>query len=341
MGASPMAESDWPPLTLDEIDDAVEIEWRSPRPLSTTARVRLAMGESVVVKRMAVALRDAAALGEEHAFTDHLRARGMPIPAVRSWLRGEFGYERYELGVGEDRYRGVFSWTPYLSVAHAASAGRMLARSHGAAEGFDAPERPPRPLTAALCVDPIATVERYAAARPAVAAFLTGRRWRDELSWPTVDIAELAPLWTHNDWHGTNLLWCGDEVGTVFDFGLANRTTAVFDLAVAIERFAVDWIALRDGGPAGVRADQLAAFLRAYREIRPLSPAERRALPQLFPLAHIAYELSEIDYFLAVVPRPNRENAEIAYRDYLVGHLHWAGSAAGRDFLALLGHLIK
>ncbi|MCM6777105.1 phosphotransferase [Nocardia sp. CDC159] len=341
MGTSPMAESDWPPLTLAEVDGAVEIEWRSPRPLSSTARLRLADGRRVVVKRMALALRDAAALAEEHAFADHLRSRGVPIPAVRSWTRAEFAYEMHDLGVGADRYRGVFSWTPYLSLAHAASAGRMLARLHRAAEGFDAPARPPRPLTAALCTDPIATVATYAAARPAVADFLAERSWRDELAWPPIDLGDLAPLWTHNDWHGTNLLWSGDEITAVFDFGLANRTTAVFDLAVAIERFAVDWLALRDGGPARVHAEQLAAFLRAYLETRPLTPAECRALPRLFPLAHIAYELSEIDYFLAVPPRPNRDNAELAYREYLVGHLHWVRTAAGRDFLQLLGQLTR
>ncbi|WP_425303664.1 hypothetical protein, partial [Nocardia wallacei] len=33
---------------------------------------------------MPIALRDAAALAEEHAFMAHLRSRGIPIPAVRS-----------------------------------------------------------------------------------------------------------------------------------------------------------------------------------------------------------------------------------------------------------------
>ncbi|MBF6330784.1 phosphotransferase enzyme family protein [Nocardia transvalensis] len=340
MGTDPMAEPDWPPLTLDEIDEAAQIEWRSPRPLSSTARVRMADGERVVVKRMPVALRDAGALAEEHAYMAHLRARGIPIPLVRTVVRGGFSYEIHGLGDGEDLYRGVFSWTPHLSEEHADSAGRMLARLHCAAEGYEAPERAPRPLLAALCTDPIATVERYAAARPTVARFLDARPWREQLAARRVGTEGLAPLWTHNDWHGTNLLWRGDEITAVFDFGLANRTTAAFDLAVAVERFAVDWIALRDGGPARIQEAQLAAFLHGYTAIRPLTPAERRALPALFPLAHIAYELSEIDYFLSVLPHPNHENAEIAYRDYLVGHLQWAQGEQGRAFLELLGRLV-
>ncbi|KZM71248.1 phosphotransferase enzyme family protein [Nocardia terpenica] len=339
MGTTPMVAPDWPPLTVAEIDGAAAIEWRSPRPLSAAARVRMTDGAAVIVKRLPLALRDAAALAEEHAFMTHLRARGIPIPEVRAYTRGEFAYEIHALGAGEDRYRGSFSWTPYLSVADAAAAGRMLARMHRAAAGYDAPARRPRPLSAGLCTDPVATIQRRAAASPALAAFLAARDWRAEVEPWRVDVAGLEPLWTHNDWHGTNLLWRGEEITAVFDFGLANRTTAVFDLATAIERFAVDWISLRDGGPAHVRADQLAAFLRAYTALRPLTPAEHRALPELFPLVPVEYELSEIDYFLSVLPRPNRENAEIAYRDYILGRLCWARGPAGRNFLELLGRL--
>ncbi|GAB2690236.1 phosphotransferase enzyme family protein [Nocardia thraciensis] len=354
MGSDPTAEPDWPPLTLAEIgevisDAAVALEWRSPRPLSSTAGVRLAVGSRVVVKRMPIALRDAAALAEEHAFMAHLRSRGIPIPAVSSCTRGEFSYEIHALGAGVDLYRDAFSWSPYLSVTQAAAAGRMLARLHRAAEGYDAPVRPPRPLQAGMCTDLVATIERRCVEWPAVGDFLAAHEWREEVdregsvrggAGPLhVDVAELSPLWTHNDWHGTNLLWTGDEVTAVIDFGLANRTAAVFDLATAIERFAVDWLSLRGGGPAHIHADQLAAFLRAYRESRPLTAAERRALPALFPLVHVDYELSEIDYFLTVLPRPNHENAEIAYREYLLGHVRWAGSAAGRDFLDLLSYL--
>ncbi|WP_280366823.1 phosphotransferase enzyme family protein [Nocardia wallacei] len=349
MGEHPVAEPDWPPLELAELGGAAAIEWRSPRPLSATARVRRPDGTRVVVKRLPRALRDTAALAEEHAFAAHLRSQGIRIPAVRQFFsRGEFTYEIQSVGAGEDSYRDAFSWSPYLSVAHAAAAGGLLARTHLAAAGYDAPARPPRPLLAGLCTDFAESVARRAAARPAVGAFLEQRGWRAEVeslrraaggNSLCVDLSGLPPLWTHNDWHGTNLLWDGDEITAVIDFGLANRTAAVFDLATAIERFAVDWLALRAGEPARIHTDQLAAFLAAYREVRPLDAAERRALPALFPLVHVEYELSEIDYFLTVLPEPNRENAEIAYRDYLFGHTRWAFTPAGRDFLAVLSQL--
>ncbi len=143
----------------------------------------------------------------------------------------------------------------------------------------------------------------------------------------------MPSLWTHNDWHPTNLLWTGDEITAVLDFGLANRTLAVFDLATAIERFAVDWLA---AGSKRVRTDQLAAFLRGYGEIRPLGAAERALLPDIFPLVHIAYELSEMDYFLTIPPRRQVRGARIAYRNYLLGRSVWAASAEGKAFTTML-----
>ncbi|WP_405486817.1 phosphotransferase enzyme family protein [Nocardia sp. NBC_00511] len=365
MGHDALVEPDWPPLTAAEASAAVGvetvaghtdaagravIEWRSPRPLSATARVRLPDGRAVIVKRLPRALRDAEALSEEHGFMDHLRARGIPIPAVpRTLERGEFTYEVQEFGGGVDEYAGVFSWTPYRSLDDAAAAGRMLARLHLAAAGYDAPARRPRPLLAGLALfaatDPLAAIQVRAEQRPALGGFLAARDWRGDVTrvqLPAAErlrplLAELEPLWTHNDWHGTNLLWRDREVSTVIDFGLCDRTTAVHDLAIAVERCAVDWISIRDGGPARIRTDQVRALVSAYESVRPLTIPERNALPALIPLAHCEYELSEIDYFLGVIPGGNEKNAEIAYADYFLGHTAWwEESAGGRDLLTAI-----
>ncbi|MEV0549966.1 phosphotransferase [Nocardia salmonicida] len=352
MGDDPLAEPTWPALTEDEIARAIaatwdgsalaEIEWRGARPLSSTVGVRSADGARLVVKRMPVRLRDEVALGEEHRFMAHLRDRGIPVPevlaAVGDWSQlshagnhpaPEFVYEVHRAGVGEDRYRADFSWSPYRDVDDAVGAGVMLGRLHQAAAGFDAPARPARPLLASMHGDVVSAFEWHIARRPAVARFLREKDWRAEVPQLRAELADVEPLWTHGDWHGTNLLWDDHEVTSVIDFGLADRTTAVFDLATAIERAAVDWVSLREGGPAHVRADQIAALIQGYRSVRPLTAAEQNLLPDLLPLVHIGYELSEIDYFLTVAHDPR--NAEIAYHDWLLGHLRWYEAGEGRE----------
>ncbi|WP_157574510.1 phosphotransferase enzyme family protein [Nocardia jejuensis] len=339
MGTDPLVPPDWPALSPPEIVELLgadaHIEWRSPRPLSATALVRTDAGDPVIVKRLPRALRDAAALDEEHGFMDHLRAQGIPIPRVLLTREmGEFTYEVQELGVGGDEYRGSFSWSPYHRTIEAEAAGRMLARLHTAAIGYDAPARPPRPLLASFALfsspDPISALEQRAAARPALARFLRSRDWRADIEVHLCFHAHLAPrldaltpLWTHNDWHGTNLLWKHEKPSSVIDFGLCDRTTAIHDVAIAIERCAVDWISLREGGPANIGFDQVEGLLRGYESLRPLTPAEALALPDLLPLVHAEYELSEIDYFLGVLPCGNPVNADIAYHRYFLGHTRW------------------
>jgi Ser/Thr protein kinase RdoA (MazF antagonist) len=359
MGAESIVPRDWPSLTRPEVEEVLdeevaEIEWRSPRPLSTTARIRTTDGRRLIVKRLPLGLRTPEALAEEHGFMDHVRERGIPVPEARTaGVSGEFVYEVQELGDGEDKYQGAFSWSPYTPNYHAGEAGVMLGRLHTAAEGYEAPARPWRPLKSGFSLfgtaDPIAAIEGIATLRPALGDFMAARDWRSDVERLMLPFHQrLAPLrdfldpqWTHNDWHGTNLLWEDDGytllITSVLDFGLADRTTAAYDLAIAVERFAVDWVGLRDGGPAAVPKRQLQSFLHAYTSVRPISGAEFFALSNLFPLCHAEYELSEIDYFLSVVPGGSEKNAEIAYRDWFLGHAEWAQSEDGQAFLGLLG----
>ncbi len=115
------------------------------------------------------------------------------------------------------------------------------------------------------------------------------------------------------------------------DFGLCNRGWAVADLATALERNTIAWLDPGDdrGRPALARA-----LIAGYDAVRPLSPAERLALPLLMSLAHVEYALSEVDYFHGVLA--NDANAALAYPKFLVGHIDWFAGARGRDYLAAL-----
>jgi Ser/Thr protein kinase RdoA (MazF antagonist) len=200
-----------------------------------------------------------------------------------------------------------------------------------------------RVITAA---DPLAEVDAIARRRPGLARYLAGRDWRRDLArdhLPAIRraaplLAGLEPLWVHGDWHPSNLTWNSAapdaEVAAVFDFGLANRTFAVHDLAVALERSVIAWLDLAESGVAEVDLGATDALLHGYQAVRPLSPAEARALPEVLPVVHLEYALSEVEYFADVVASPGL--ADLADDTYLLGHTRWFGAPDGA---ALLDHL--
>jgi Ser/Thr protein kinase RdoA (MazF antagonist) len=149
----------------------------------------------------------------------------------------------------------------------------------------------------------------------------------------------LAPLWTHNDLHASNLLWSdrGDDAQAVaiIDFGLADRTNAIHDLAHAIERNMVEWLALVEDSAhpdhVPVHMDALRALLDGYEAERPLSDEEAAALAPMTALCHAEFALSEADYFIGVLHA--EERASMAYDGWLVGHARWFRSVAGEKLL--------
>jgi Ser/Thr protein kinase RdoA (MazF antagonist) len=387
---------DWSPLTSAEVHTVLAryprapgdemITWRSPRPMSAAGLIRLG-GADLFVKRHHVRVRTLAQLAVEHAFIGHLRARGIPAPAVlraadgaTATQYGDFVYEVHELASGLDVYRDALSWTPYASLGHARAAGAALARLHEAADRFSLPARAPAVLTGGCEIivsnDPLAEIKWLAGCRPGLAGYLDGRAWPDDLTRDVLPaIRRAAPLlaglprqWGHGDWHPSNLTWssAGPDavVAGVFDFGLANRTFAVHDLAMALERATVSWLDLGDadtadpdladpdlaglagaavdradpGGAVPGRAeadlDAIDAFLDGYESVRPLTPAEAAALPEVLPVVHVEYALSEVEYFASVVSSP--ANADLAYDGYLLGHAAWFATPAGG---AVLDHL--
>ena len=355
-----------------DVAGRAEVSWRSPRPMSAAALVRA--GGPVpggrtewFVKRHDPRVRTAAQLAAEHAFAAHLRGRGVPVPEVLRTAAGATAltraagvYEVHGRAPGADLYRDAMSWTPYTSLGHARAAGAALARLHEAAAGFGRRARPQAVLTSSCAVvtaaDPLAAVARLAARRPGLGGYLAARRWQDDLArhhLPVIRraaplLARLPGQWAHGDWHPSNLTWApagegwvarvpgGPDAGVaaVIDFGLANRTFAVHDLATAVERATIGWLTLADTGQAEADLDAVDALLAGYQSVRPLAPGERAALAELLPVVHLEYALSEVEYFAGVLRSP--DGASLAYDTYLIGHTRWFTSPAGR---ALLDHL--
>ena len=264
---------DWPPLRTAEVrrllgrlpdvgdPSAASITWHSPRPFAATAVISVpgTAGHErrrFVAKRHHGAVRTATSLEAEHRFMRHLEAHGIAVPkalddgACSAWTEAGFVYEVLEMLDGQDLYRDAMSWTPFVSVSHGEAAGRALARLHLAAETYTAGARPLEPLRASQDIissaDPVATAAALAEQRPGLADFLRQYPWRQELSTSLGSLqarflpyaGALAPLWAHNDWHPSNLLWSGGgaqaQVAGTIDFGLSNLTTACYDLATAL-----------------------------------------------------------------------------------------------------------
>jgi Ser/Thr protein kinase RdoA (MazF antagonist) len=362
-----LVEPDWPSLTLDELrvlfeefpalGGPIAIVTESPRPLSAAGVVSTGAGR-VFVKRHHCVVRDRDGLLEEHAFMAHLLHANASVPRVIASAAGEtaiaigeWTYELHEIPQGIDLYGDAISWTPFRTVQHAYSAGQALARLHLAAEGFNAPRRKPQPLVASFTIfaeqDTRAAIERFLAKRPALATNKAVRGCCGEalqLLEPFHEqlrplLPALDPLWTHNDLHCSNLLWsdAGDDARAtaIFDFGLADRTNAVHDIANAIERNIVEWLQLvaDPGHPENVpvHLDHLGALLTGYESVRALSDEEATALAPMTAICHAEFALSEAEYFLGVLH--SDEKGPMAYDGWLVGHARWFHSTAGKGLL--------
>lgn len=356
---------DWAPLERGEVaallehypalDGQPEILWRSPRPFSAAARVRTDHGE-VFVKRHHPGVRTPAMLREEHDFIAHLRAHGLPVPEVLAHADGDtvmtFGpwtWEVHACADGIDLYRDHVSWAPLTDTGQARRAGRMLARLHLAAAGYRVPQRTAWMLVARddllRADDPVSVLARQLLQRPALAEYLARRDWKRDLT-PLLArmqriqprIAALPPLWTHNDWHVSNLFWSDTgaeaDVSAIVDFGLASPTFALYDLATAIERNAIAWLHLERGMEAifPAIARQLVA---GYDDIMPLHADARDLLAELLPVVHLDFALSEVGYFQGATG--STADADTAYDTFLLGHAAWFDTAPGQAMREAVG----
>lgn len=357
--------ADWPAISPGEIawlrqrfpqlEGACPVLWHSPRPMSAAAIVQSAAAQ-VFIKRHHHSVRTAASLAEEHRFIAHLAAAGVPVVHVLHDRQGRtavehdgWTYELHAVANGQDLYRDLPSWNPLTDRGQAWEAGRMLATLHQASARYLAAPRSTHLLVARddliRAADPIAQLQRDLVERPALADYLARKPWQRDLeqtvlSWHAKLAGRLQDeprLWAHNDWHVSNLLWRREGTDTVvaavLDFGLASPTSALFDLATAIERNAVAWLEL-ERGTQSVHADIALALLAGYRHVRPLTAAQVNLLADLLPVVHLDFALSEVEYFHGVTG--SSVNADVAYHDFLLGHAHWFHSGAGQALLAAL-----
>ncbi|CAN5345270.1 homoserine kinase [soil metagenome] len=121
----------------------------------------------------------------------------------------------------------------------------------------------------------------------------------------------------HGDLFRDNVLWEGEQLSAILDFEQASIGSLAYDLAVAIN----DWCW------TGTPEIELAiALVDGYQRLRPLTAADRAALPIELRASATRFTLTRItDVYLARVDNPDKD-----FRAFLARAEAWRGPALGQ-----------
>ncbi|WP_288759394.1 homoserine kinase [uncultured Brevundimonas sp.] len=213
--------------------------------------------------------------------TAHLADRGFPAPRPVADRSGGW------LGRLNGRAAAVIewkngAWLRQPSPADQAAAGAVLARLHQAAEGYAGrranPVGPPAwGRLAERCAGAAKGEDRLLLDRVEAALARLGDPFADELPVGAI----------HADYFPDNVLFEDGAVSGVIDFYFGCTGALAYDLAIALSAWGFD----ADGR---AMPDALAAFQRGYEAVRPLSEAERDALPRLGEAAALRFTLTRL-----------------------------------------------
>lgn len=185
------------------------------------------------------------------------------------------------------RPAAILEWLPGLwnrspTLDDQAAAGALLARLHVAGTDF--------PLTRPDPVGPTARrtlFDRCRAHATAEDQLLLRRLapWVEEGEAGPGSILPVGPI--HADYFPDNILFKDRVPSGLIDFYFGCTDRLAYDLAIGLSAWGFD-----TEGAALPAA--LAAFLSGYESVRPLSPAERNALPELGAVAAVRFTLTRL-----------------------------------------------
>ena len=213
--------------------------------------------------------------------TAHAANRGLPCARPLTDRDGQ------AVGRLKDRPASILEWLPGVwkpapSLADQAAAGALLARLHVA--GADFPLTRPNPVGFAARR---ALFERCRLRASATDQLLLRRMapWIDDQAPNVASTLPVGPI--HADYFPDNILFEGDAPSGLIDFYFACTDVLAYDLAIALSAWGFD----ADGAAL---PDAIAAFQSGYESVRPLSPAERGALPGLGAVAAVRFTLTRL-----------------------------------------------
>lgn len=301
-----------------------------------------------------------------------LHGSGETVFSSKDWH-----YELVARVPGEDRYQANHSWQLPDSLAEAFSIGQALAAFHLAGEVTwpcapqvlqpstyqirfdllpqlfaqqffaphqfsDFPEDASQTRERTISEDsPV--LEAFLAERPLLATWLADNNYdlhQDVASLCQVALTsyqELPRLWMHSDAYCNNMSYSGSRVLSIFDFGLAAPGTALADLATCLERNCIEWVEIVAGDPQRCSIAVAKAIIDGYETVRPLSPVEKRLLPEVLKVVQVESALNFIPSHLQA-DRP--DSAQWSYEVFFKAHCRWFTTPPGSQFLAdLRNHL--
>ncbi len=213
---------------------------------------------------------------------DHLAARGLSCPLP---IAGRDGAALRSLNGRPATIvsflKGRAITTPTLPAA--AAVGAALAQLHEAGSGFTGNRA--NALSVAGWQDLVAkTAARADEVAPGLAQELAAALRHLEAAWPQ----DLPTGIIHADLFPDNVFFLDDALSGLIDFYFACRDILAYDLAVALNAWCFD-------APGWTWApERAAAMIAGYEATRPLSAAERAALPLLAEGASLRFLLTRL-----------------------------------------------
>ena len=224
---------------------------------------------------------DEAALPFCLGLTAHAAEAGLPCARPLRDSDGE------EIGRLNGRPAAILEWLPGTwkrtpSLTDQAAAGALLARLHLAGPDF--------PLTRANPMGPEARriLFERCGSRATDADRLMLRRmapWVCERDSAPTPMLPTGPI--HADYFPDNVLFQGGAPSGLIDFYFACTDVLAYDLAIALCAWGFD-------AEGAALPGAVAAFQSGYESVRPLSPAERAALPELGAVAAVRFTLTRL-----------------------------------------------
>ena len=208
----------------------------------------------------------------------HLAGHGVPCPHPVANCKGNYlGEINGKPAALVSCLRGSSIGAP--STYHCAQVGTALAHMHLASLAFPATLENPRGPS--WCISAASKVLQLlkASEREQLQTELAYQAGFHSIDLPRGVI--------HADLFRENVLFDGHELGGLIDFYYACNDVLAYDLAITVN----DWCVNTDGTLDMPRTQ---AMLEAYEAIRPLSDAERNALPSLLRTAALRFWLSRL-----------------------------------------------